>query len=279
MRWQGDYMACYRTLVPGGQHYKTMRNCLQGDIRPLCSTLVKSEKNQCRTALIEARRQFYINTSRNISSALAPFLSYVDCSQAIRDVVDTCAVLMEDSCRQTHLRTAKVLRMHMKDVEGIIQKHPTLKIIHLIRDPRAIVLSRIKSNHSRFRSMVFMSNTLKQMGEAKYLCLKMYSDIMERRELELKYPNVFLEVKYESIAANPIGYATKIYGHIHESLPESLTEWLHNATHADVDGNAFSTVRKSSSTTANAWKSDPLLEKKVIDVRCEELLQLAGYEP
>ena len=250
-------------------------NCL-AEIRPLCSNLMKAESNLCRISLTSARGQADISTI-SVNETLTPFIKYLNCSRELRDIVDICSLLLEETCMATHLRTAKVLRMHMKDVEGIIQKHPNLKIIHLLRDPRGIVVSRLKSNHTRLSLNNETTSSDVQKTESKYLCLKMYSDLMERRELEIKYPQVFLEVRYESMAADPMRMAEEIYEHIGETLPDEVIKWLYDSTHAETDGHPFSIYRKDPVFTANAWKTDSLWNDSMSYKYCKTLLLTTGY--
>lgn len=52
-----------------------------------------------------------------------------------------CGVQLQDSCQRSKFRTIKTIRIPMMHVETLLQRYPNLKVIHLVRDPRAQVNS------------------------------------------------------------------------------------------------------------------------------------------
>ena len=85
----------------------------------------------------------------------------------------------------------------MDSVERLILSTPNLKVIHLVRDPRA-VLSTLKTFKTG-QSLFAQNDAVKEAG---WYCRRVVSDILIRRKLERKYPGIFLEVKFDEFAQN-----------------------------------------------------------------------------
>ena len=102
-------------------------------------------------------------------------------------------------------------------------------------------------------------------------------DIELRKELEKLYPNMFMEIHYEDVAANSIDMAKRIYQFVYsEDIPEELKEWIqlntkNNSTNAKEQH--FNTVRRNSSAASLAWKQQLDVETRLlIEKECKEFI-------
>jgi uracil phosphoribosyltransferase len=59
---------------------------------------------------------------------------------------DQCAHMVARECRRQQLRIANVLRASMDAVEPMFETLPNLRVIHLVRDPRAVVAARLAAS-------------------------------------------------------------------------------------------------------------------------------------
>ena len=71
-----------------------------------------------------------------------PIQTYLDCSKPSRDAAKACLPHLLQECKARTIKVSKILRGNMSAMIDILQDFPKLKVIHLIRDPRAIVMSR-----------------------------------------------------------------------------------------------------------------------------------------
>ncbi|XP_013421993.1 carbohydrate sulfotransferase 1 [Lingula anatina] len=200
---------------------------------------------------------------------------YFDCLKSKRGLGKaSCLPLMQEACRTASLKTLKLLRIRMNQVETLMQKNPRLKVIHLVRDPRAALISRRKVGE--------MIGNLEM--EANMRCMEILRDYSTRQRLEHVFPNRIMQVRYEDLAEFPTETATAIYEFLGLPFPKSVEKWLFNATQSA--GNVtkgigdYGTVRKNSTATAHAWiqKISPA-DAFQIDQVCSVIYPLLGYRP
>ncbi len=203
--------------------------------------------------------------------------AYWDCmhQSPLKSAFDACIPLAKKSCEASSIRAAKVLRMKLKDTEKLVQIDPTFKVVHQLRDPRGALMSA--------KSIGLFASSSKQRvtNEAKLVCDKMLDDIRAFRELKEKYPNNYLQTKYEDYADHPEEMMETIYSYIHSPIPNKLREAIKDITHSRYEphrAGALDTHRKNSSATAHKWKLKiNQSEKSVIDQICLRVIQEGGY--
>jgi len=263
----GAYTDCLRAnnALSLGEH-----RC-QRSFRTTCSGHINlALQTGCHTFLERAHTGD--NSTEGLHADFPPVQDYRTCIQKLQTKVTKCLPERLTPCLTSRIRATKMLRTRMKYMEDIIQALPNVKIIHQLRDPRGTVTSRQSAGRLARKPLV---------EESKLLCAKMVSDIKERHQLELKYPGVFLQTKYESMADDPMGSLEQLYKHIGEPIPEIVRKTVKDSTSASKSAKitAFSTNRKNSSATAHAWTSKLKAdEREQIDYICKDALNLAGYD-
>ncbi len=137
---------------------------------------------------------------------LRQFGAYVNCLNQIvlKSMVNRCIPKLTEACNKSTVIATKVLRLNMVNLESMLPRHPDWKIIYLIRDPRAVILSQ-RNQFMYFTQNVTISN------HARVQCAKMMSDIEAFRRLEKIYPAQMLQLKYEDLAVEPIQNLKSIY--------------------------------------------------------------------
>jgi hypothetical protein len=124
----------------------------------------------------------------------------------------------------------------------VLDAFPTTKVIHLIRDGRDVMLSRLEA---RFAHLTDPINRLVVFGDANVDNFEGHPLTPEtvatyRNELEMlhwvtavsyglqgrDYPARYLEVKYEAICQNPLAVFEKIFDFIEVPFLNSTKDWL-----------------------------------------------------
>lgn len=164
------------------------------------------------------------------------------------DAIPKCLQELVRICRDSPIRVAKVLRLSMGLVGALFKRLPSLKVILLIRDPRAIMSSRCE----------FTGAFKKHADTASLsLCIKLYEDIKQAKQLQIQYPSRVKIVKYESIADKPLLEMKKLYHFIGYKYTNVDMEIIYNVTHGlrkTVTYRGF--VRNNSLETAMKWTKD-----------------------
>ena len=96
----------------------------------------------------------------------------------------------------------KVLRLTTESLEDLLLQNDRIKVIHLFRDPRAIVNSRIESRGYPTHDVTSNSRTL---------CDKMSFDYEGGLRLMEKFPDRFRFIVYEDIKSNIESAIKKLY--------------------------------------------------------------------
>ena len=153
-----------------------------------------------------------------------------------------------------------------------------VRVIQLVRDPRASFNSRIKLgwmeeyNHWRFRNTV---------GEQ---CSKLAQNIKFGRDLPTKLRVKYLEVHYEDLAKHPIETTRNIYRFAGFEMSPYIRNWVLKNTSPTEEQllrenkDVFSSVRNSS-TVADQWRQEAPIERtRIIEKYCKEAFDLLGLE-
>ena len=174
---------------------------------------------------LECHRHF-VGTVPSSSSINGVIERYRRCLDDERIKAYPCMGTMTRQCRHSHVRSTKTVRLTMDGVQHLLARDKTIKVIHLIRDPRAVVLSR--EQNPTFHGL--------SGNEANIYCESVVNDVIERRQLEAKYPNNFLQVIYDDVISHPIRMAEAIYSHIQVDLPDDVVQWLQTSVLDRRDG-------------------------------------------
>ena len=188
--------------------------------------------------------------------------------------VTHCLPTMQQACDESPVRVAKVIRLSMHSVQSLLQKDPSVKVVHLVRDPRGVLPSRgeidpaLLELHSLNRS-------------ASELCEGMLTDIHIREQLQRSHSGVFLQLKYEDLATQPAKTSQKLFDFLGIPFSDEMKSWVNGATHASVDTKGIMGInRRDSSQTALKWQSTLTEQQKVTisnNRPCQELLHYLKY--
>ena len=89
-------------------------------------------------------------------------------------IENRCVSLLRSNCNNRPLRAVKSVRATMDSMEPLLRTLPNFRIIHLIRDPRAVALSRIEfdaSARGQFTNKVLLFSSPHDSPLVRQFCM------------------------------------------------------------------------------------------------------------
>lgn len=185
-----------------------------------------------------------------------------------------CVPIVQKVCDNAQIKVIKSLRLRMFQLDDLLRKNPKLKVIHLVRDPRASLWS--------VRDVAELNADFYSAAHVR--CGEMASDLHHRKRLEAKYGPRLMQLKYEDFADNPLEAASNIYNFLKHKLPKEVIKWVitdpvQNKVGAGIEKH-YRTKKSNSSAIAHAWlKTVPPEVAFEIDQACRDVYSLFGYKP
>jgi len=170
-------------------------------------------------------------------------------------------------------RLIKTIRLSMGVASTLLKRLPNLKIVHLLRDPRGIVYSRLRQNF-------FYDNTTSKVAVANSLCSQLLRDIERSQELRKQYPGQVKIFHYERMAKHPEQESKNLFQFLGIIPPSSFRNWLLTNTYGGVSsGGYFGITRSNSTETANRWRGRlPIEVVELIDTACPKVYEYMGLK-
>ncbi|KAM7003308.1 carbohydrate sulfotransferase 6 [Tautogolabrus adspersus] len=196
----------------------------------------------------------------------------------------------QDACgTYSHVVLKEVRFFELESLYPLLQDPSLdLRIIHLVRDPRAVLKSREEAAKALMRdnSVVLEQRTI-PAAEVQYQVMqeicRSHVRINERAILK---PPPFLEgrykmVRYEDVARNPLKEINSIYEFVGLEMTKELEEWIFRVTHGKGKGTkkeAFKITSRNAADVSQAWRSIlPHNKVKRIQEVCKGAMSLLGY--
>ena len=261
-----EYLGCSR------QHNLTQVKCYSF-IKSYCGSRFGEKPperiEQCRRLLTN---EISATTAGLNKQTAQMFNNFHSCFQSYRRQVDAnCTEMLRKAISTRRLRATKVVRATMDSMRPLLCALPNLRVIHLVRDPRAVALSRNRFDPSGRGA--YTKNIRKPespiVAEASQYCHHVTADIRSRLALEREFPGHILSLRYEDVVANPEQRFRDVYKLLDEPLP--------NATLAEMQKKAESGQAKNLTTK---WQSKlTYIEAVTIARQCAEFFRLMNLSP
>ncbi|XP_030646487.1 carbohydrate sulfotransferase 1 [Chanos chanos] len=163
-----------------------------------------------------------------------------------------------------------------------------LRIIHLVRDPRAILASRMMAFSDQFRAWRIWNATGRQpryvdLGQITRTC----RDIDNSVETALQRPTWlrgrYLMVRYEDLAQNPEGKAREIYRFLGLDMDSRVLTWITQNTNTSAppasEWNYKYSTTRDSRNTAHSWRLRLGFNiVRTVQALCNSTFSLLGYK-
>ncbi|TRY85902.1 hypothetical protein DNTS_020915 [Danionella cerebrum] len=198
--------------------------------------------------------------------------------------------LAEAACRTySHVVLKEVRFFELESLYPLLQD-PTLdvRIIHLVRDPRAVLRSRERS----FRALVKDSNIVLEQAnipdeDKPYHVLQEIcrSHVQIYETAALKPPDFlrgrYKMIRYEDLVHNTMDEIEAMYEFVGLEMTETLQEWIYRITHGKGQGTkkeAFDITSRNAEDVSLAWRTALPFEKvQRIQNVCKGAMSLLGY--
>ncbi|XP_071941346.1 carbohydrate sulfotransferase 1-like [Antedon mediterranea] len=185
---------------------------------------------------------------------------------------------ISERCNVSKLIAIKTIRV--ADIallrDFIESEKANVKVLHLVRDPRAVMNSRwkLKEPNSDFLRKRRNGNATDEVVD---LCQHTTRNIEYVSSKPDWLRGKYKLLRYEDVASFPIESSIEIYNFLGIDYPSALTDWLNNNTNKQ-SGNPYGTSRVSYQIINN-WRKEIALNKlNEIQEKCKHTMTSLGYE-
>ncbi|XP_030060547.1 carbohydrate sulfotransferase 5 [Microcaecilia unicolor] len=163
-----------------------------------------------------------------------------------------------------------------------------LKILHLVRDPRAVVKSREQAVKALARDNGIVLNTNgTKVEDSKYEVMREVckSHVQIYETATQKFPSFlkdrYMMVRYEDLVSDPLAEILEMYNFANLTLTNKLESWMYNITHGHGPGSrkeAFKITSRDAVNVSQAWRNILSFHKiRKIQEVCKGAMNLLGY--
>ncbi|XP_075061501.1 carbohydrate sulfotransferase 1-like [Mixophyes fleayi] len=191
--------------------------------------------------------------------------------------------LASTACRYKHMAIKTIRIPDINNLRALAEDpRLNLKIIHLVRDPRAVLASRIATFSDYRPFQIWNSSGKKPQKVDMELIGNTCIDYSTSVETGFSRPpwlkGKYMLVRYEDIAMDPVKKANEIYNFVGLEWKKSLSMWIEqNTKNVTTYYNKFTTKRDSSKTAEN-WRLHLNFNiVQAVQQICNKTLSQLGY--
>ena len=174
-----------------------------------------------------------------------------ECYARRRRKTGRCRAELGAACARAGTRAVKTVRAQMEVARRLLRALPELRVVQLVRDPRAVYVSRQAAPSYR-------SVGVRGPRSAALWCGDMARDSRLRRRLEAQHSGRLTHVVFEQLAADPRAGLRNLYGFIQRPVPAAVVRFSRVATNT---------------TGVNRWRQKlPAIAVSALNRACCELL-------
>jgi len=175
-------------------------------------------------------------------------------------------------CPLYPIRLIKTVRMRVQATEALLRNSSNVKVIVLVRDPRAVFSSRWTGRVSAWCKQ-------EHCADPKVSCQDLLNDIKASHELERKFPGKVRLIRYEDLSLTPKTTARQLLEFLNLPWHDAIGHYVDTHTNKDVKKkqDPYGTARNSTAAVF-AWK-ELLGFKNVSKIQdeCKEPMGELGY--
>ncbi|XP_035167843.1 carbohydrate sulfotransferase 3 [Oxyura jamaicensis] len=195
--------------------------------------------------------------------------------------------LATEACRSKRHVALKTVRLRQLEFLQPLAEDPRLdlRIIQLVRDPRAVLASRMVAFSGRYETLKkWAAEGAAPLQEDEVQKLRGNCEsIRLSAELGLRQPGWlrgrYMLVRYEDVARAPLRKAEEMYRFAGIRPAPQVEEWIRANTQAPRDGSGIYSTQKNSSEQFEKWRfSIPFKLAQVVQDACAPAMRLFGYK-
>lgn len=251
-----DYIPCVR------KHRRLIRYCRSLTPARHCGKRIWQRPDR----IAECYHLMTNRSHRSERADRAPFHRYFNCTGAVRQLLDAqCVPHLQAACDRSPVRAVKLVRATMDSMVRLLEALPNLRVLHLVRDPRAVALSRTRF-HSSGRGLYSDANKNQTtLREASLYCQTAARDLKISSTIAGRFPGKTMTLVYDGVVRRFAEYASAVY------------EFLDLGVPADISEELSTTVNDT--TSADHWQS-VLTYKTSKDIRrsCAKFFNAVPYD-
>ncbi|XP_043935030.1 carbohydrate sulfotransferase 5-like [Protopterus annectens] len=162
-----------------------------------------------------------------------------------------------------------------------------VKIIHLIRDPRAVFCSRNEStDYLSFDSSIILNKPKKLDHNTEYKVMKevckSHEEIYQAaHQMAPKFmKDHYMMIRYEDLSRDPLSKVKEMYSFANLDLTPKLEAWIYNSTHGNRHSHGgFQTTARDALNVSQAWRNNlPFQVVSKVQDLCQKSMALLGYK-
>ncbi|XP_035661871.1 carbohydrate sulfotransferase 3-like [Branchiostoma floridae] len=196
---------------------------------------------------------------------------------------NTLPTVLQSTCEGKQFTAIKTIRLDdIKLLQPMAEEDDlNLKIIQLVRDPRAVIASRLNLSKKNVSVMTVLHDKVNK-AEVQELCDWMIRNAELYRNKADWLSGRFAVIRYEDVGMEPIHSMEKLYKFIGVSPKTEVSKWLENHIHAakrrkDRE-NPFGT-KKDPMKTSNEWRTRlSIRQVNTIQSVCKKAMELFHYQ-
>ncbi|KAM5142246.1 carbohydrate sulfotransferase 3 [Mantella aurantiaca] len=191
------------------------------------------------------------------------------------------------ACMNKEHVAIKAVRIRQLEFLKTLVEDPRLdmRIIQLVRDPRAVLASRMVAFSGKYESWkkwalegavpIHEDEVQKLRGNCDNIRLSAELGLRQPKWLRGRY----MLIRYEDIARFPLQKAKEMYQFAGITLTKQVEEWIIKNTQASQDNSGIYSTQKNSSEQFEKWRfSIPFKLAQVVQEVCEPAMRLFGYK-
>ncbi|ELK09551.1 carbohydrate sulfotransferase 3 [Pteropus alecto] len=195
--------------------------------------------------------------------------------------------LAAEACRRKEHMALKAVRIRQLEFLQPLAEDPRLdlRVIQLVRDPRAVLASRMVAFAGKYETWKkWLAEGQDQLREEEVQRLRGNCEsIRLSAELGLQQPawlrGRYMLVRYEDVARRPLQKAREMYRFAGIPLTPQVEDWIQKNTQAARDGSGIYSTQKNSSEQFEKWRfSMPFKLAQVVQAACGPAMHLFGYK-